>query len=130
MKSLAEQIAGRCVHFTGTQNERCEAGLVYTTVCGGDAPGWGRRLPCLRDSFPETPKAECASARFPTTEEAQAEANASLARMRSRFETIARGECPQCGAKIELRQVGHCVYGSCGHRLYQGKIPARKGTPA
>jgi hypothetical protein len=32
-----------------------------------------------------------------------------------------RGTCPECGAEATLRQVGRCVYGSCGCR-WQGTI--------
>jgi hypothetical protein len=38
------------------------------------------------------------------------------------FEAIRRGECPLCKKVVKMKQVGKCVYGSCGHRLYQGKL--------
>lgn len=41
------------------------------------------------------------------------------------LEALARGECPVCKRKVEKKQVGRCVYGDCGHRLYQGRL--RKG---
>lgn len=32
--------------------------------------------------------------------------------------------CPHCSQPIEeMKRVGRSVYGSCGHRLYQGHIP-------
>lgn len=32
--------------------------------------------------------------------------------------------CPHCGESTKpLRQVGRSVYGACGCRLYQGKLP-------
>lgn len=30
--------------------------------------------------------------------------------------------CPSCNKAITKEQVGNCVYGSCGHRLYQGQL--------
>lgn len=126
--TLAEQIAGRCVHFTGTQHGACGAGVVYVDICGGDDPGWARRLPCLKNLYPDEPKASCSSAKFRTAEEAQAAADATFARLRARAEAIARGDRPDCGARITLRQIGPCVYGSCGHRLYHGHLPRRSGA--
>ena len=42
---------------------------------------------------------------------------------------LARGEldiCPRCGKKLEhMEQIGRCVYGSCGCRLYQGRVPEK-----
>ena len=45
MKTLREQIAARCVHFNGTVNPACKAGVVYIDLAGGDKPGWGCRIP-------------------------------------------------------------------------------------
>lgn len=40
------------------------------------------------------------------------------------LEDLMQGLCPICKQKVTKRQVGRCVYGSCGHRLYQGKVTA------
>ena len=43
------------------------------------------------------------------------------------FKEMAAGRydrCIRCGDKLTaLQQVGRCVYGSCGCRQYQGRIP-------
>lgn len=41
------------------------------------------------------------------------------------FDDLEHGRCPHCHKKCTQRQVGHCVYGSCGHRLFQGKADSR-----
>lgn len=41
------------------------------------------------------------------------------------FADLEAGRCPHCHKKSKQRQVGHCVYGSCGHRLFQGKADSR-----
>jgi hypothetical protein len=33
--------------------------------------------------------------------------------------------CPYCDQQIVKQQRGRCVYGSCGHKLYQGEVKAR-----
>lgn len=44
--------------------------------------------------------------------------------------SIAEGNienCPTCGQDPEpLQQIGRSVYGACGHRLYQGILPANR----
>lgn len=45
------------------------------------------------------------------------------------IELISQGQldiCPRCGAKLtSLRQSLRSVYGSCGCRLYQGRVPEK-----
>jgi hypothetical protein len=36
------------------------------------------------------------------------------------FTDLDNGICPHCKKKVTQQKVGHCVYGSCGHRLFQG----------
>jgi len=67
-RSLLEQIAGRCVHFTGMfRNERCAAGVCYADV----TVPLSRSLPCLRDQNTDG-LAACAQQHFPSDEEARA----------------------------------------------------------
>lgn len=133
MKTHEEQIANRCRFFNGTQHEACEAGINYQSLTG-DGVGWGLKLPCflaplvVREEPVE--RATCEKASFPTMAEAKAEAEEALGRLRSTMEKIASGVCPYCDKSITLRQVGSCVYGSCGHRLYQGKVPRERHTQA
>lgn len=45
--------------------------------------------------------------------------------IRNAFEDLEAGRCPHCHRKCTQTQVANCVYGSCGHRLYQGKADPR-----
>lgn len=36
--------------------------------------------------------------------------------------TVEGSMCQICNKEVKKVQVGRCVYGNCGHRLYQGKI--------
>jgi len=129
--TLREQIANHCVHFTGTQQLKCKAAVNYRALVGGPDFGWATRLPCLRGGFWEEKAKEqggfvaCESQRFPSTEEVEAEAAESEERLRAFMARLAAGECPTCKKPVQMRQVGHCVYGDCGHRLYQGKLPKK-----
>lgn len=46
-KTLKEQIMGKCRHFNGTMNAKCEVGIAYETVKTLRGPGKGMSLPCL-----------------------------------------------------------------------------------
>lgn len=37
--------------------------------------------------------------------------------------------CPTCKVKVRQQQIGRCVYGDCGHRLYQGKVNPEHADP-
>lgn len=80
--TLAEQIADKCVHFTGTMNKTCRAGVAYATVevkhepmpyksSDGHEYTASRSLPCNHRL--NHCGAACASSRFPTPEEVEAE---------------------------------------------------------
>lgn len=85
MRSLAEQIGGRCKHFTGIgrggvdeSKDACKAGVVYATVTikGSGFAG----IPCFR----EGESVPCEKRCFPTPEEVAAEVaehNASWERL-------------------------------------------------
>lgn len=62
-KSLAEQYAGKCIHFNGVMNKACKAGVDYDTF---PKPG---PIPCFADA---TNAPACALCHFPTPEEVQA----------------------------------------------------------
>jgi hypothetical protein len=63
-RSLEEQIGGKCVHFSGLMNDKCDAGVVYVSVEGEKLP-YRRGLPCFRDSE----GGKCEKQKFPTAEE-------------------------------------------------------------
>ena len=55
---------------------------------------------------------------------------ALLAYLDQHFAELRDGKCPTCHQAVTQKQVGHCVYGSCGHRLYQGRLKAMTRGPA
>lgn len=82
MKSLAEQISGRCTHFTGMGDDKasCAAGVVYATVKSKEVKGFAG-IPCFR----EGEACPCEKRHFPTPEEVAAEVaehNASWERLK------------------------------------------------
>ena len=136
MPSMAEQIAGRCKHFTGfglmEETSQCKCGVVYRALVGGTDLGWVRRAPCLRRN--EEP-VECAKREFPTKEEVEAEAQEAEAhtaatikgmtlcaadsesRGFAKGEKGAKGEvkCPACGGTLCYSRSsynGH-IWGRC-----------------
>lgn len=70
MKSHAEQIARRCVHFTGLSEKSgaCAAGVVYATVKNQQIGG-PQAFPCFRDGEANP----CEKRRFPTKDEVDKE---------------------------------------------------------
>lgn len=42
----------------------------------------------------------------------------------NRFMRRETQDCPHCGKHVEsVRQVGRCIYASCGCRVCQGRVP-------
>ena len=70
MKSLHDQIAGRCKHFTGMMNKTCEAGVSYDTV-KVQKPDGGRSFACI-EKYSHEPEATCDKRKWPTEEEVAA----------------------------------------------------------
>lgn len=122
----------RCVHFTGTMRDTCEAGVNYRQIVGGPDLGWGTRLPCHVDLFPAKggDVATCEKRRMTTREEAEAEvreADESYQRVSTCLKAIrekhgkARGladsmPCPtECGGTLRYSISGYNghVHGQC-----------------
>jgi hypothetical protein len=121
----------RCVFFTGTHREVCEAGVNYRLLVGGPDFGWGTRLPCLSEFEPKSgDRATCDKCRMTTREEAEqevAESDASYARVSACLTAIhekhgkARGlaesmPCPVgCGGTLRYSISGYNghVHGQC-----------------
>lgn len=127
MRTLREQIADRCRHFNGIQNDCCKAGVRYRSVEVPDARPI--RLPCFKaDAFrrvgePEIPLPDCAARSFLTADEVEAEAAEHEASIRAFLEKTAAGICAVCNGSLEpRRQVSRCIYGACGHRIGQGTL--------
>lgn len=110
-----DQELGRCIHFNGVLHDRCKAGVAYESVRGAT-----RGLPCLQEYAEGT---TCESAIYPTREAAEQRVAESRQSIVEYFAAIKAGKCPLCDQAVTMRQVGACVYGDCGHRLYQGKLP-------
>lgn len=69
MESVYDQIANKCVHFTGLGNISCNAGLRYEDVKVPNARPV--QVPCLKDSI--LSGGSCPRVLFPTKEEVQKE---------------------------------------------------------
>jgi hypothetical protein len=118
--SLHEQISDKCRHFNGIQNKACKAGVEYDSF---RPEGRVMALPCFREPpLKNAPCAECGFRDFLTDAEVDAEVEEIEASIRKFSEDLAAGKCPHCGDGGPRKQVGRCVYGACGHRLYQGKL--------
>ncbi len=111
MKTMREQIAGRCKHFTGVQNKTCAAGVEYHAL--RDSAGQKlsyRTFPCFKD---EMGRAPCDKREFPTDAEVDAEikghddsfARVIAARKAIVASKLTHGEitCPCCGKEKALR---------------------------
>lgn len=127
--TLANQHKQWCRHFTGIQNEICKLGIRYADVKlvlpDGETTPDGLRVayPCLAGSgHPEL----CDKLSFPTQEEADEHEREVSAHLAEYLQDLAEDRCPVCYQQITKQQVGRCVYGSCGHRLYQGTLPKGK----
>lgn len=119
-----KQHMGRCRHFNGLMNERCKAGVAYEDV--RDATERPYRWPCLRSNCygePTPAATSCATADYPTEDEARDWEAAAREHTRQHMADIAANICPTHKIAITKRQVGRCVYAEpCGCRLYQGRV--------
>lgn len=64
-----ERTMGRCVHYTGTSEATCAAGVNLAGLVGGVTPGWALRLPCLASNAHAV---ACEHCRYPNRQEAEA----------------------------------------------------------
>ena len=117
MQRRTREVLRKCTHFNGVMNDECEAGVNYHALLG-DGFGCFAHMPCLSD--PEAVK--CDRASFPSEAEARAEVEAHEVKIQEFVRQLNESICPECKVKVKQRQVGSCVYGTCGHRLYQGEV--------
>lgn len=121
MKTIAEQISNRCVHFTGVHREQCAAGVEYAE--------FKTRLPCLKSFGGE--KIACMLRHWPTEAEIAkgvAEHEAAVAKIAHVLPIIAKVKrehfkenwhgtdtCPVCGGTLHLRiaKINGHVWGRC-----------------
>lgn len=123
--NLADKLVATCKHFNGIQHDVCEAGINYRELVGNER-GAIRCLPCLPKTnslgpLPGMDYVDCPKLEYMTREEAEQQETESEAELARVLAAIANSECPTCGKQVVKKQVGPCVYGSCGHRLYQGR---------
>lgn len=112
----------RCVHFNGLIAGTCKAGVAYASVKDDSQSPY--RYPCFVGEHAAAGACtSCATASFPTEEQARAEQAEFEAHLNKRSADIAAGICPTHGTPMTKRQVGRCVYADpCGCRLYQGRL--------
>lgn len=88
-RTLGEQYAGWCIHYTGIQHDTCKQGINYLQLAGGEQFGMAKRLPCLRGNEGAN---SCALCHYPTSEEVAAhEAEIEAYTARRRVEAMAIG---------------------------------------
>lgn len=68
MKSIEEQIGGKCIHFNGIMNEACKCGINYKQTFG-ERPVL--KMPCVKDRMQHLTDEiiPCDKLEFPTMEE-------------------------------------------------------------
>lgn len=113
-----------CRHYAGLERGKtCEAGVEMDTVITKAPQKPGIVWACCY----EEARHLCPAFEHYTAEEI-ATSEAEIIAFLERFTALNSGQtniCHHCGKEIEsMRQVGRCVYGSCGCRLWQGKVPA------
>lgn len=111
MPSMYEQIGNWCVHFTGIDKEKCDAGMAYCNF-GQNF----KNMPCIKRN--DVPAGVCPLRRFPTHEEISAEVEMRekhskelkeitplITSMKIRFKGIGGTEkhkCPTCGGELTI----------------------------
>ena len=118
---------GNCAHYNGQGvNETCRAGVNYRQLVKETGPGWTKHLPCFT---PYRPHPKVAAERVTcerfvalTEEDVEADHQRRIEARRRWTAQIKAHICRTCGEEVEFIQDGPCVFGSCGHRLFQGKV--------
>lgn len=105
MKSLDQQLSDKCIHFNGTMNECCKAGIKYTDVRDDSERPY--KFPCLKQG------GNCSHSKFRTPEEVEQEMDAIFKRgakvlsahaaiqhhIETTKETSGKVQC-QCGGEL------------------------------
>lgn len=128
MKTLAEQIAGKCVHFNGLSNDRCKVGIAYeqfriegSSMLTTSPCFKGGTLHCDKQQFPTEDEVldqirnheEC----WEKIKKARAEIVAVTKGQRGRYGSV---ECPNCDGMLNFsvaKSNGHIhakCSGTCG----------------
>ena len=108
-----------CNHYNGLNNEKCRNGVRYAEI----RPAL-RELDSYRCLNPKA-KMQCLGHELRTQEEIDRNNQyAADYLIKSNLLWTRDGdECPVCGQKVTSgKQIGRCVYASCGCRMGQGKL--------
>lgn len=124
MRSLQEQISGKCIHFTGTVNKKCEKDITYDSV--RDKTVRPFKMPCL--SYHGMNGSECKHCEFPSPESVKKqveEIEQSTKDMLARYkmvkdhykatkERVGIVECSKCKGDLhyEVHENGH-IWAKC-----------------
>lgn len=112
-KSLRDQIADKCIHFNGTMNKQCKAGVKYEEIRGPKM-----KIPCIKNTTLSADPVEgvmCIKRTFPTEQQIQEKlgqidqsgrnstkafvaAKSHFQKTGERHSTI---QCPVCKGKLE-----------------------------
>jgi ribosomal protein S27AE len=108
-----------CKHYNGLNNDSCKVGVQYSVI-GTDNKGLAG-YHCL--SMKATK--QCENHELRTQQEID-DINQQIAvyvMKSNKLWTREETECPKCGKEVtSARQVGRCVYASCGCRMGQGEL--------
>lgn len=127
--TLAEQIASKCVHFTGLGRGPCKKGMNYNDVDRGMRIEYRSGLPCFKPDKDALEKlngrqqCHCPHVQFPSDEEVQRQvrdyqeqmkkftvALAAVEPIRKKYKgSDFQGviECPVCKGKLHIRHSGY-----------------------
>jgi hypothetical protein len=121
----AEEARGDCIHWRGTREATCAAGVNLRGLVGGPDPGWATRLPCRASLRRRAngPVATCPQFRTQTEAEREAEVRETeemIARYKKlgplwqRIKREHKGKtawgvetCPVCGGKLHWSHSRH-----------------------
>jgi hypothetical protein len=128
---------GVCLHFNGIQNDKCDHGVNYRELVGGDDLGWGKRTPCFKKHGSQI---KCESMEYPSKEAIEKYEKESAERQKFMLAAIALIQketkvtpnispvmdnsktgshgyikCPACGSKLHYSIAGgnHHIWGRC-----------------
>jgi hypothetical protein len=109
---------GRCRHYQPVgHHKECALGIPYSSFADS-----ALRWPCLNPDYAHL----CEHWEAFTPEEIAEHERRVQDSVMAFVRLVARetSVCPHCGQRItSMHQVGRCVYGSCGCRLFQGAVP-------
>ena len=116
MKRLVDQIADKCIHYTGSMNETCDKGIRYVdvTVKGPKPP----QMPCFKSGV--LSGGSCQECQFPTQEEAILEAEQIGA---SALKTIKAFVAVKKHAKANNADQGKIPHEICGGEISYAIAP-------